>query len=208
MAPLLERSEGIVDQAVQGHAACLGHYRFEGGLPVSGTLGEHLDDAKEEQLPFGAEDRVKTSARGVKPWEGPKEALNRIGRRGQAHTAHATDQLRQLLLDPADPCGNTSRRRLLLQPRQPSPNRALILRLQHLLHHGLAGANRRRRREMLRQPAGHAVRVMTATQDVCCAWHQGGIGLSPSGDDHVRPLPEPAQLPAEPATGPVAPRRQ
>src|SRR5215831_6274488 len=43
VSPLLKRSEGVVDQPVQGHGPGLGHNHFDRGLARTGALGEHID---------------------------------------------------------------------------------------------------------------------------------------------------------------------
>jgi hypothetical protein len=47
-------------------------------LAGAAALSEHIDDEKEQQFPFGAEDRVKAPAGFVKPLEGPKEAFKGV----------------------------------------------------------------------------------------------------------------------------------
>ena len=105
VSPLLKRSEGIVDQPVQGHAAGLGQGHCDGGLARGRLRREYLDDEQEEPRPCGAEPRVKAPASGVKPLKGPEEALDGIRGRGEPGTAHAADALGHLLVHAADPGG-------------------------------------------------------------------------------------------------------
>jgi len=204
--PLLERPEGVVDQAIQGHAARLRHDDFDGGLAGGRLLGEHIDDEKEQQLPFGAEHRVKAPSGGVKPLKGPEEAFNGVGGRGQPGTAHAADELGQLLVHAADPGGQAPLGRPCPQPRESAPHGALIPGLQHLFHHRLARVDLGVGREVLREPVRHALLVMKPAQDVFRCRHQVRIGRSPIREDHPRDFLELAQLPAHPATGPLPAR--
>jgi hypothetical protein len=49
----------MIDEAVERHAPRLGHDHFDGRLTTRGVLREQVDDEKEQQFPFGAEDAVK-----------------------------------------------------------------------------------------------------------------------------------------------------
>lgn len=59
ISPPLERLEGIIHEAVERLVPRLGHDHFDGRLTIRGVLREQVDDEKEQQFPFGAEDGVK-----------------------------------------------------------------------------------------------------------------------------------------------------
>jgi hypothetical protein len=76
-----ERPEGVVDEAVQGHAPGLGHDHFDGGLAGAVALGEHIDDEKEQQLVIGA-GHAPAGRRGG--WQGL--ALQQRGQQRRLHS--------------------------------------------------------------------------------------------------------------------------
>ena len=193
-SPLLERPEGVLDQAIQGHAPGLGHDHVDGRVALSGELREQTHHDKAQQLPFGAEDGVKPLAGFVKSLQGPEEALNGVGGRGQPATAHATKECGQLILYPVEPRRNPRLRRPFSQLCQAPADGALIMGLQQPLHHRLARVDLRLGREVLLEPAGHALLMMKATQDVLDPWRQGGIGRYPIRDHAARDLFAPRPL--------------
>jgi hypothetical protein len=84
---------------------------------------------------------MKAPAPSVKPLEGPEEAFDGIGRRGQAGAALAAEEPGQLLLHPGNPWSDPQRRGLFPQPCESPPEGVLIVALKHLLHDRLAGVD-------------------------------------------------------------------